>query len=191
MIRSMARVLLAAAAWASVLVLAGCGSSADRPQASATATVTATTTVTASPNAGGPSPGGSASGSQVLELGDQGGDYAERYFATPSGNIGCYLLRHEGIHEVECTLKKQAFDEPPRPSDCNLDWAPQFTLGGTATYGACRGDVSGTPDDTVLSYGGRAVNGPISCRSETSGLSCRNSRTGHGFTLSRAKYRLS
>ena len=173
--------------------LAGCSSPSDSSGPSDTATVSVTTTQTvrstSSPEASKATPGRSTSqdgnSSQILRAPTQGA----KYFKTPSGNITCFLLSYD-VRSVDCVVQEQDFADPPRPADCNLDWAPQFTLGGASSYGACRGDVDGTPTDTVLGYGGKAVDGPITCRSEVSGLSCTNDKTSHGFTISRATYRL-
>lgn len=113
-----------------------------------------------------------------------------QYFQTPSGNIGCFLLWYDNVRSVECMLGQQAFADPPRPKSCDFDWVPQFILGAQASYGACRSDVSGVPTNTVLGYGGIAINGPVKCKSLPSGLSCANRLTAHGFAISRATYQL-
>lgn len=182
--------------WVAAVALAwslpGCSSSSDSSGTSGTATVSVTTTQTVPsiphPEDSSATPDGSISpdgSTQILRAADRGATY----FETPSGNIACFLLSYD-VRLVDCVVQERDFADPPRPADCNLDWAPQFTLGGDSSYGACRGDVDGTPTDTVLRYGGTAVNGPITCRSEVTGLSCTNDKTSHGFTISRATYRL-
>jgi hypothetical protein len=172
--------------------VAACSGSSDRSGPQATATVTVTTTQTAQPTdhdsssaTSGQSTSTAGASSQVLRA-QAGG---ATYFETPSGNITCFLLSYD-FHAVDCVVQKRDFADPPRPSDCNLDWAPQFSLNRDSSYGVCRGDVDGTPTHTVLAYGGTAVNGPITCTSEVTGLSCTNDKTSHGFTISRARYQL-
>jgi len=173
--------------------LAGCSGSSNGagPTATATVSVTTTQTVTSTPGPEGSStpPDGSTSAGGTSSQTLRAAAHGATYFETPSGNITCFLLSYDAP-AVDCVVIERDFADPPRPPDCNVDWAPQFTLGGDSSYGACRGDADGTPTDTVLGYGGTAVNGPITCRSEVTGLSCTNDKTSHGFTISRATYRL-
>jgi hypothetical protein len=73
--------------------------------------------------------------------------------------------------------------------------SPGGTPGGTpratttAQIGLCASDAArgGT---RVLAYGHAIAVGDVRCDSATTGITCRNTRTRHGFTLSRAAYRL-
>lgn len=116
-------------------------------------------------------------------------DHGAEYFETPSGNITCFLLWYDS-RSVECVVQQKDFADPPRPADCDYDWAPQFSLSDEPSYGECRSDVSGVPTGTVLQHGGTALNGPITCKSMTTGLSCANNNTAHGFTISRDAYQI-
>lgn len=179
----------AAAGVLMVALVAGCADGAGPDASSHTTTATVTETVSSSPEADGGSDGDSSDAGSVpvrLRMTATGA----LYFQTPSGNIGCFLLSYGGDRWVECTLREKDFADPPRPADCQADWAPQFTLGTTAQYGVCRGDVSGEATDEVLAYGAAATNGPIRCVSETTGLTCLNEDTVHGFVLSRERYEL-
>jgi hypothetical protein len=40
----------------------------------------------------------------------------------------------------------------------------------------------------VLPYGSALASGVIRCESATSGVTCRNTSTGHGFTMAREAY---
>lgn len=191
--RAISRRLRCTAAAMLALSLAGCSSnSSSGARPSATATVTVTTTQPPSPTEATSGSSSNASGSQspsvsqVLRMTHQG----TTYFETPSGNITCFLLWYGRYRRVECGVREKEFADPPRPADCGFDWVPQFTLGEDSSYGACRSDANGNPTNTVLRYGGTALNGPLTCKSETTGLSCANNDTDHGFTISRATYRI-
>jgi uncharacterized protein DUF6636 len=51
-------------------------------------------------------------------------------------------------------------------------------------------DTVADPRAKVLAYGHRVRVGVFTCTSRRTGLTCRNSRTGHGFFVSREKRRL-
>ena len=183
------------------VLLVGCADddATDPPRATPTRTVTETVTATGTPTTAAtasPLPSTSATGATPSPPHpDKAPDLSltatgVTYFETPSGNIRCFLTWYDA-RGVECSLVEKDFADPPRPPGCQTDWSPQFDLTTEARYGACRGDVTGEPTGRVLDYGARAVNGPISCLSQQSGLSCSNRRTGHGFELSRADYQLS
>ncbi len=176
-------------------LLTGCGSAEETSSAVATETVTATVTGTPDSSSGAPSsapssaPTGTSSAPGQLPVALRMTGRGVGYFATPSGNISCFLVSY-GTRSVECTATTRDYPDPPRPADCQGDWVPQFTLQERATFGTCRGDVTGSPDGTVLEYGTAAVNGPITCSSDPAGLTCRNGGTSHGFTVARAAYRI-
>ena len=107
-----------------------------------------------------------------------------------SGPVSCFLLNYFGDRWAECPVSKQQFAAPKRPASCEYDWAPQFTLRAKATYGICRSDANDRDSTTTLQPGERAVDGPVTCVATADGIECRNARSGHGFTVSRASYRL-
>jgi hypothetical protein len=80
---------------------------------------------------------------------------------------------------------------PPRPASCEYDWGPGVTVGrrGRGTF-VCAGDTTLNPQARVLPYGKTSRVGDLSCRSAESGIVCRNTDTGHGFRISRERYRL-
>jgi hypothetical protein len=51
-------------------------------------------------------------------------------------------------------------------------------------------DAVGDPKAKVLAYGRSVSYGRYTCTSRTSGLTCRNRGTGHGFTVSRERRRV-
>ncbi|MEV4707669.1 DUF6636 domain-containing protein [Actinoplanes sp. NPDC049316] len=110
----------------------------------------------------------------------------EAAFASPSGNIGCYLT----AEAARCDIAEKSWSPPPAPASCTLDWGFGVTVGraGEATF-TCAGDtVLGAKDE--LEYGRSLKAGPIRCDSESTGMRCENTTTGHGFRLAKEKYDL-
>ena len=109
-----------------------------------------------------------------------------REFTSPTGNITCQMDRTYAT----CLIGEHDYPVPPREADCELDWAPLFSVGtgGNAVFGSCEGGV--VVPGTSLPYGSTSVVGPMTCLSRQSGMFCWNSRTGHGFRVARATYDL-
>ena len=106
-------------------------------------------------------------------------------FRMPSGNIGCTYQRTPAA--LRCDILSGLRPEPRRR--CELDWTG-ITL--TATGGAraqCAGDTAYDNRAPVLRYGHAWRRGAITCRSARDGLRCVN-RRGHGFFLSRQRWRV-
>ena len=97
-----------------------------------------------------------------------------------------------------------------KPARCELDWGSALYLAENAGS-LCAGDTvadtarldgdyvtwrkPGDPTATVfdmpsaaLPYGSSLALGTIQCDSATTGITCRNTATGHGFTMSREAY---
>jgi hypothetical protein len=115
------------------------------------------------------------------------------HFKTPSGNIVCV---HSST-DVLCGIKSGLKPKPPYTAECRrigLDHnADRISLGATgrARPIACSGDAGpfvGERSARVLGYGKTWTSEGLSCRSTFSGLTCRN-RSGHGFFLSRTRWR--
>jgi hypothetical protein len=110
----------------------------------------------------------------------------EAAFASPSGNIGCYLT----ADGARCDIAKKSWSPPPAPDSCTLDWGFGVAVGkdGEATF-TCAGDtVLGARDK--LEYGESLKAGPIRCDSASAGMRCENTATGHGFRLAKEQYDL-
>jgi hypothetical protein len=103
-------------------------------------------------------------------------------FTTPSRNIGC-VLSDEG---VRCDIATRTWKPPPAPASCeDLDYGQGVSLGsGRAEY-VCAGDTVLDPKATVLPYAQAVRAGKVVCVSTQAFLACRNTATGHGFSLSK------
>lgn len=103
-------------------------------------------------------------------------------FVTPSKNIGCALSK-EG---VRCDVRDHTWVAPARPASCDLDYGNGLFLGATgpADY-VCAGDTVVDVSNVQLGYGASVVAGDFICLSETGGVTCRNTASGRGLTLSR------
>ena len=128
-------------------------------------------------------------------------------FATPSGRIVCVMA--DGSVRCDFIAEDKAWTSP-EPKGCDLAWGDSLQLTTTATS-TCHGDtLADTPaldsgyvgwrrstDPTVqmngltlaaLPYGSAILVGTLRCDSAASGVTCTNTGTGHGFTMSREAY---
>jgi hypothetical protein len=120
------------------------------------------------------------------------------YFKTPSGNIICYHSPgpvDRPVAFLGCGVKTGLKPAPPRRPCENGGYAGDrvelFATGRTRVP-PCAGDpgpfTGYVVGARVLGYGKTWSGGGLSCRSEFKGLTCRN-RSGHGFFLSRTRWR--
>lgn len=121
------------------------------------------------------------------------------YFHSPSNNITCSL----SALEATCEINARSFASPPKPTDCQLDYGTMVSvaLEGPASF-VCHGDtgfVQATPfapnssiagSGDVLNYGDEITNGVFVCSSSKKAMGCSTVAGEHGFTLSRARYRI-
>ncbi|WP_210424364.1 excalibur calcium-binding domain-containing protein [Gephyromycinifex aptenodytis] len=127
-------------------------------------------------------------------------------FVTPSGNVACLA----GPSDVRCDINQFAYVLPTRPSTCELEYGQAFELRRTAAPGCISDTLAGTAFRTqnwfrksglkplatqagpqaVLPYGWKLNSTQISCTSATTGVTCINTTTRHGFTLAKAGYRI-
>ena len=111
-------------------------------------------------------------------------------FVTPSRNIGCIGDRSE----VRCDIKETSGTPPKRPANCQQDWGSAFRVRATGRgQGVCAGDTvlpsPGQAGVKVIAYGKSIRFGKITCFSQKTGMTCRNTAP-HGFTLSREAIRI-
>jgi hypothetical protein len=109
-------------------------------------------------------------------------------FRTPSGNIGCaYASGLGGPTNLRCDIRSRLKPRPRRPRGCQLDWGDSFEMNVTGRpVVTCHGDTAIDPRARVLRYGSTWRRGGFTCRSQTTGLRCRN-RSGHGWFMSRQR----
>lgn len=130
-------------------------------------------------------------------LGGDAGKPAARapgYFKMPSGNIICYS--GAGSHAlVECGVRSGL--KPAVPAHrCRVGDPVHDRIvlprSGRASVPRCAGDpgpfVGYHEHPRTLGYGTRWRNAGLRCKSAKRGLTCRN-RSGHGFFLSRDRWR--
>ncbi|MEO4043609.1 DUF6636 domain-containing protein [Hoeflea sp. CAU 1731] len=108
-------------------------------------------------------------------------------FMTPSGNIYCNGFVSGG-GAIDCTIVSRSGEFAlPKPASCVGLWGHEFMLEGSGPASmACGGAPESVDYSDIAGYGASADFGDISCTSERTGLTCRNT-SGHGFFLSRRK----
>jgi len=170
---------------ASLLLLAGCGddesstvtvteTSSSSTSSDATEESTESVTTTESTAEDGETPPATKT---VTEL---------TGFTSPSGNIGCYIDRKN----VRCDISERSWEPPKAPKDCELDYGQGIELTAGAEPGfVCAGDTA-LGGGEELAYGDSISSGLLRCESEESGMTCTDSETGRGFTISQESYEL-
>ena len=126
----------------------------------------------------------------------RGASFTYGFFKTPSGNILCSWTLSPRSASVECVVKSGLKPPPPPRAGCS----PTIVVGLHATGrvrttgSVCPGEDApetpyvGSGIARVLRYGKTWSGGGIGCTSAVTGLTCRN-KSGHGFFLSREKWR--
>ena len=111
------------------------------------------------------------------------------FFESPTRNIGCVIL--DGV--ARCDIVKRSWALPKRPASCpkEVDFGQGLMVSAAgAARIVCAGDTALDRRAPLLAYGESDVRGVLRCGSTTAGITCRSSTTGHGFFLSRERYRL-
>lgn len=123
---------------------------------------------------------------------DLSGDF-EKVFATPSGNVLCGgNPRNKNDSALYCFVyRNQAMPKNCRAKGHGLDLT--LNARGKAAL-KCAGfefppNNEGEAKTRILNYGKTLSGRGWECRSETTGLTCRNSQ-GRGFTVNRSRYEL-
>jgi hypothetical protein len=106
-------------------------------------------------------------------------------FQLPSGNIACYL----DTSGVRCDIRDRSWQPPAKPASCDVDYGQGIELRASGASFVCAGDTT-LGGGSTLAYGMSIERGPFRCDSSADGVECKDSRTGHGFHLSRASYRI-
>jgi hypothetical protein len=110
-------------------------------------------------------------------------------FRTPSRNIACgFFPSNFGAPTLlRCDILSGLKPEPRRR--CDGDWTgASIRLTGRANA-VCAGDTVYDPRSRILGYGKTWRRAGLRCTSRSTGLTCTN-RSGHGFFLSRQRWRV-
>ena len=107
-------------------------------------------------------------------------------FTSPSGNIGCVI----DPRSVRCDIRDRDWQPPKAPPGCQLDFGQGISLdaGSTPNF-VCAGDTT-LESGSELPYGTSIGAGLLRCESEESGITCTDSESGRGFTISQQSYDL-
>jgi hypothetical protein len=105
-------------------------------------------------------------------------------FESETGNIAC-ALSDTG---ARCDIAQKSWSPPPKPSDCDLDWGMSLSVEDGPGQFVCAGDTVRSMSAPVLEYGDRAVVGSFACDSASTGVTCTNTETGHGFMVAKGEF---
>jgi hypothetical protein len=171
------RALAVVAGLTVVLTLAACGGGASGKQSGTTPSVATQTTLSKSAPKSEKLVGPAPADREVNEL---------TGFVSPSGNVSCMI----DADWARCDIIDRDWSPPPRPADCEFDYGQGISLApGEQAQFVCAGDTAFGADE-VLPYGESITAGVLRCESAQSWITCRDVRTGHGFSISREAYRL-
>jgi hypothetical protein len=109
-------------------------------------------------------------------------------FQSPSGNIACNMI----AGGVACDISYFTY-QPPPPPECgkHFPWGSRFTLTpGKPSAIECHSDSLRVPGEPTLDYGQTISAGTLTCDSETSGIKCTDTSSGHFFQVSRDAFNL-
>jgi hypothetical protein len=167
-----------------VVLLAACGGSEKAASGQGS---------TASTNRGGAgtgasTPGGvAASATTVQDEKSATPPLSLKSFMSPSGNIGCMLE----ADDARCDVRQHIYTTGVKPASCNLDWGDSLQVSdrGVVEW-LCHGDTVVEPGAPVLAYGTSSRQGSITCISADTGVTCTRRPGGHGFLISRERYRI-
>ncbi len=114
--------------------------------------------------------------------------YKTKFFHTPSGNIGCGIIKAQGRWSIRCDVKEHDWMAPSGKTCTEGDYGSSLGMGGKARPRfICVSDALN--NGKTLTYGKSLSYGPFYCKSKVKGLKCWNKRA-HGWFLSRQTYRL-
>ncbi|MGO9972617.1 MAG: DUF6636 domain-containing protein [Solirubrobacteraceae bacterium] len=97
------------------------------------------------------------------------------------------------IGSARCDIKTRSWSPPPTPKGCPpiVDYGQGLLVTGSGPgHFVCAGDTVLDPSAPTLAYGTTTIVGPFQCASKTTGMSCTNLQTGHGFSIAIQGYRV-
>ena len=91
---------------------------------------------------------------------------------------------------VRCDILSYTYKPTKKPSACHFAWGPSLGVGtsGKGHFRCVSDTVAGSP--TILTYGTSRTIGRFKCTSRSTGMTCIDTKNGHGFRLSKASYSL-
>ena len=93
---------------------------------------------------------------------------------------------------ARCDLRNRSWSPPARPSSCPkiVDFGQGLIVTGSGPgHLVCAGDTTLDPSAKIVRYNTDTVVGSFRCQSRTSGMTCTNTSSGHGFFISFQSYR--
>jgi hypothetical protein len=107
-------------------------------------------------------------------------------FVSPTGNVSCMI----DALRARCDIIDRDWSPPARPADCEFDYGQGISLApGEQAQFVCAGDTAFGADE-VLPYGESITAGVLQCESAESGITCRDIRSSHGFSISGQAHQL-
>ncbi len=127
-----------------------------------------------------------------MEPGQYTDSYAGHAFATPTGNIVCFI--DTAKDQWGCMIANHTYAEPAGGETCAAQFGNGFmsVQGGTPAP-LCRGGVLAEAEDgtgAILPYGNTLTVGSVTCLSEKRGVTCVDQRSGHSLFISKARYEI-
>ena len=112
---------------------------------------------------------------------------------SPSGNIGCDLSAHYagcGVlsYRSESTFGQNAMGSPNWWFDLSSGATPQISGRSEGAFSLDEAFRGAGSSPQVVEYGQSVTFGSWVCSSEETGMTCRNTETGHGVFLSSGRY---
>lgn len=167
------------AIWIVVLAATGCGGAHDPDDATSSTMSQASASATA---ARSPTPATSAASTP-----DSNAPAEPELvgFNSPTGTIGCVFFQGS----VRCDVAEHTWDLPPRPADCEFGYGQGLSISaGAEPEIVCAGDTTLFGDYPTLAYGESVTVGALRCDSAEDGVTCRDTKSGHGFVVARESY---
>jgi hypothetical protein len=106
-------------------------------------------------------------------------------FVSPTGNIVCSVGTADGKSSAACEIRTYNWVAPHCQFGIGNSWG--LTQGG-APEPHCHTDTNFVAGLPILPYGQLRSAGPITCKSEPTGMKCYDSSTLHFFRLARESY---
>jgi hypothetical protein len=170
------RLLTAVAMFSAVLALAACGGESSGAQSEKAQSPTERMT---------PQPAARPNNVTSAALADRQ-VYELSGFVSPTGNVACMI----DADWARCDIIDRDWSPPPRPADCEFDYGQGISLApGEPAQFVCAGDTAFGADE-VLPYGDSITAGVLRCESAEAGITCRDTQTTHGFSISQQVYQL-